>query len=85
MANLWGLQWYSRNQLDGERRYLLWDGPAKPLLYRTRREARADALKRYGYIKSREDLRAEPHGWRLPIPVRVVIGYSPLRPSGRRM
>lgn len=69
----WGLQWYSRNRLDGESRYLLWDGPTIPLLYRTRREARLDALRRYGYIKTRVDLRTEPHGWRLPRPIRVTL------------
>ena len=73
----WGLEWYSRNTLDGETRGLLWDGPAKPLLYRTRNEARADALKRYGYIKNRPDLRREPHGWRMPRPVSVDLVKLP--------
>ena len=73
----WGLEWYSRNALDGETRHLLWDGPTKPLLYSTRDEARADALKRYGYIKTRPDLRREPYGWRLPRPVRVDLVKLP--------
>lgn len=73
MTALWGLQWYSRNRIDGVTRHLLWDGPAQPLLYSTRREARADALKRWGFIRGRSDLRAEPHGWRLPRPVRVEV------------
>lgn len=45
----------------------------KPCLFMTRREAREYIKCRYGYIKHRKDLRIEPHGWRLPKPVRVEV------------
>jgi len=44
-----------------------------PALFRTRRECRDYIKEKYGYIKNREDLREEPHGWRLPRPVKVEI------------
>ena len=75
MANLWAAQWYSKNHLDGERRHILYRD-CLPALFRTRRECRAFIKDRYGYIKEREDLRRQPHGWRLPraIKVKVVEG-----------
>lgn len=72
MRNLWAGQWYSRNRLDGVTRYLLYDN-CLPVLFRTRREIREYIEKRYGYIKDRKDLRVEPHGWRLPRAVKVLL------------
>lgn len=46
------------------------------LLFRTRSEAREWIEKEYGYLRTRPDLQAEPHGWKMPIPVRVVIGVD---------
>ena len=70
--NYWCLMWRSKNEKDGEsKHYMLHD--CLPCLFRKRREARAYASKEYGYIKHRKDLRSEPHGWRLPKPVRVTI------------
>lgn len=68
----WGLLWYSRNLLDGETRHII-SRDYIPALFRTRREARAYAHERFGYIRDRADLRKEPHGWRLPSPVRLTI------------
>ena len=73
----WGLEWYSRNALNGETRHLMWERPLVPLLFLTRADARAYAVQRYGYIKTRPDLRREPHGWRLPRPVRVDLVKLP--------
>jgi len=67
----WAIEWRSKNRLDGERRHLQWDGELR--LYRTRREAREFINEWYGYIQHRADLRAEPHGWRMPVAVRVVV------------
>ena len=44
-----------------------------PLLFRTRREARAWIEEKYGYIKTRKDLRSAPHHWRLPTAVLVTV------------
>lgn len=65
--SLWALQWNSRGST-----HLLHE-KCLPLLFRTRKAARAFADERYGYIKTRADLRAPPHEWRMPTPVVVTI------------
>jgi hypothetical protein len=74
----WALEWNSRNQLDGERRFFMWDGTC-PHLFRTREAARRFVSEKYGYINARPDLKAEPHGW---APPRVVKVRVELRPCG---
>ena len=68
----WAIEWYSKNALDGVTRHFMWDGE-RPRLYLTRAAARAEIKAEYGYILTRPDLRAEPHGWRLPRAVRVRV------------
>ena len=68
--------WHARNKLDGETKYLMWDYGPTPLLFRTRREARAYRNERWGYIRTRKDLRTEPHGWLLPKVVRVSVSWE---------
>lgn len=75
--SIWGAEWYSRNRLDGVTRHLMFNDDGLPLLFRTRRECRAEIMKRWGYILTRPDLRAEPHGWRLPEAVRVTVEPKP--------
>ena len=50
----------------------MWDEHCRPIVFQCRSEARAFALKKYGYIKTRKDLRAEPHCWRMPVPVKLT-------------
>ena len=69
---IWGIRWHSKNRSDGVSEHLMYKG-CLPLLFTTRREARAYIQKWYGYIKERDDLRREPHGWRLPTAVKVSI------------
>ncbi len=74
----WGVQWYSRNRVDGESRHLQWqpvpDGcPGDFILFRTRAQCRAYIDQHYGYIRERPDLLREPHGWRVPRAVRVKV------------
>lgn len=64
--------WRSHNRLDGKRRHYM-NSNCMPLFFMTRRECRAYIQDAYGYIKKRDDLRAEPYGWRLPKAVRVEI------------
>lgn len=45
----------------------------RPVLFRTRREAQLFIAKEYGYLRHRPDLRAEPHGWRMPKAVKVEV------------
>lgn len=68
----WSALWHSENRLDGVTEHLLYEN-LLPALFVTRRECRTWINARWGYIKTRPDLRAEPHGWRLPKPVRVTI------------
>ena len=77
MLSYWGVQWYSKNRLDGETRHFMWDG-GHPALFRTRQSARSYIARRYGYIRYRSDLRQEPHGWRVPKAVRVEVTLTPV-------
>lgn len=71
----WIIRWHSVNQLDGARRHVMFED-CKPLLFHTRREARAYRDQRYGYIRHRPDLRAEPHGWRLPQVIAATVEFK---------
>lgn len=62
----WTLKWV------GNETHVLWND-TKPLLFRTRTEARAWATEHYGYIRRRPDLRRAPHNWRMPKPVQVDV------------
>jgi len=76
MTDAWAVEWRSRNRLDGEKRHLIWApeaGPGNYRLFRTRAACRSYIDDRYGYIRERADLRAEPFGWRLPQAVRVTV------------
>ena len=44
-----------------------------PVLFRTRQEARKWEKEHCSYIRERRDLRAKPHCWRIPTPVKVLI------------
>jgi hypothetical protein len=68
----WGLLWHSRNALDGDRKHFIFENTL-PVLFDSRAKARAFASKEYGYIRTRPDLRAEPHGWRMPRALRVKV------------
>jgi hypothetical protein len=68
----WGALWYSNNHLDGITRYIIYENYI-PALFNTKREVMKFIKDRYGYIAKRKDLRDEPHGWRMPKPVRVKI------------
>ena len=70
---MWGVLWRSKNKLDGEDKHLMFFGSRIPALFHSRQEARDWINDSFGYIRNRPDLKAEPHGWRLPIPIRVRI------------
>lgn len=69
---VWGALWRSRSSLDGPCSHII-NVACLPVLFRTRQEAKDFIDKNYGYIKIRRDLREEPHGWRIPVPVRVTV------------
>lgn len=68
----WAALWRSNNRLDGHQEHIIYR-ELMPVLFLTRKAARAWIAEKYGYIKSRQDLRTEPHGWKMPIPVKVEI------------
>ena len=68
----WGALWHSNNKLDGVTEHLCCDD-LLPALFLSRRKCREWIKTKYGYIKTRKDLRAEPHGWSVPRPVRVMF------------
>ncbi len=72
MINLWAAEWHSNCRLDGETRHIIYDN-CLPVLFRTRQKCREFIKDTYGYIANRPDLRAEPHGWRTPQPIKVTI------------
>jgi len=72
MVYLWAAEWHSKNYLDGDRRHIIYEN-LLPALFKTRRECRAFIKEKYGYIAERPDLQAEPHGWRTPKAVKVII------------
>lgn len=73
----WGLLWRSDNRLDGSTRNIMGKAGV-PFIFQTRREARAFAEEHYGYIRQRPDLKGEPHGWRMPLPIRISISTAHL-------
>jgi hypothetical protein len=71
-VTLWAGQWRSKNSLDGKIEHVLYEN-CLPVLFRTRKDARDYIQTKYGYIKTRTDLREEPFGWRMPKVVKVEI------------
>jgi len=69
---IWAAQWHKRNKLDGDRKHILYED-CLPILFRTREETREYIKKRYGYIATSPDLRAEPHGWFMPQAIKVKL------------
>lgn len=80
----WGLLWRQENEREGYRQHLLGTFPiattAHPIFqgvrvaqFATRREAREHIKKHYGYIAKRPDLQREPHGWKMPVPVKIKV------------
>jgi len=69
---LWGVLWRQKNKMYGLKEHLDNEN-CVPILFSTRAEAGEWIKKRYGYIATRKDLRAEPHGWLMPRPVRVLV------------
>lgn len=69
---IWAAMWRANNRRNGLTEFLIRRN-CLPKLFKTRREARVWIEKNYGYLKEREDLRAEPLGWLLPRPVKVRV------------
>lgn len=74
-GSAWAALWTSKNKFDGLTRHLIYENGV-PALFSKRRFARNFIRAQYGYIATRADLRAEPHGWRLPVAVKVTVALS---------
>lgn len=74
---MWAPKWSSTNKLDGHREHLMlwhqWLGFDRPAVFTTRQACREFISDHYGYIRNRPDLKREPHGWRMPVAVKVKI------------
>lgn len=69
----WAAKWRSKNFIDGTTEHFIRFQEGQICVFTTRKDARDFITEKYGYIKDRPDLRKEPHGWKMPIPVRVEI------------
>jgi hypothetical protein len=69
---IWAAQWHSHSNLDGDSKHIC-NEDCLPVLFRTREAARGYIDHKYGYIRERPDLRAQPHGWRIPRAVKVIV------------
>lgn len=72
MNNLWCALWRSECKLDGKSEHIIRVNLV-PVIFKTKRQCKAWIDEHYRYIKIRKDLRGEPHGWRLPKPVKIVV------------
>ena len=74
-SECWAILCRSINQLDGDRSWFDGEvnGTTRTQLFPTRREALAFIKHHWSYVRHRSDLRREPHGWRMPKPVKVMV------------
>jgi hypothetical protein len=68
----WGALWRSKNRREGRCEHLMFENYV-PVFFLSKRDAREWIDKKWGYIRKRPDLQREPHGWKMPVPVRVTI------------
>ncbi len=64
----WGVMWMEKSGP----KHLISDGQL-PALFTSKASANKWIRRTYAYLKDRSDLRAAPHFWRMPQPVRVQI------------
>jgi len=90
----WAIKWRSNNRIAGKTERLMGMGysrEAKPksmsgytiMVFSTRREAREFIAEYCSYLKDRPDLQQEPHGWKMPVAVKVTVQVEPVT-QGRR-
>jgi hypothetical protein len=74
---MWMVEWRSCNRLDGVNNHLVYRHPhitgKEWSIFETKKACKKFIDEHYGYIRTRKDLRSEPHGWRMPHPVKVKI------------
>lgn len=76
----WAVKWRSYNEFAGKTEFFTSDG-INYVLFRTKKEAAQHIKDGYGYIAKRKDLHVEPHGWKMPIPVKVKVTLTEVTKS----
>lgn len=74
----WAVRWRSHNEFAGKTEFFTCDGLNYDL-FRTKKDAAQHIKDEYGYIAKRRDLRAEPHGWKMPIAIKVRVILQEVR------
>lgn len=74
----WTVEW--RSKYD---HHIMWDR-CFPLLFKTRKEARAWIEDHYSHNRTRVDLRSAPHHWRMPRAVAVEVRLVPVKKARRK-
>lgn len=70
-AERWMVKWRSTDDsIDGAHVFLR---GGVDMTFKTRRACVEWIKAHYGYLSKRSDLSGPPHGWRMPVPVRVSI------------
>jgi hypothetical protein len=72
---LWGALFISIGGIDGDKEHIIYEN-CKPVIFTTKKECKTWIDKKYGYIKTRKDLKSFPHGWRLPKPTKIYLTYT---------
>jgi len=76
----WAILWRETEQsIDGANSHLIGDPEqfGRTRLFKTRKQAQENIRANYNYIAKRTDLRRAPHGWRMPVPIKVAVIIEP--------
>ena len=78
LCKRWAVKWHGHFHFDGafSSEWFALDSfvfGSRPLLFTTRAKARTYIDEKWGYIRTRTDLRQPPHNWRMPVAVRVQV------------
>jgi hypothetical protein len=73
VRHAWAAEWHQVNKLDGLTNYLMAGLTTRLTLFATKKACQEWIRDNYGYIRTRKDLRVEPHCWRVPKAVRVTV------------
>ena len=73
----WAVKWSSKNKLYGYQEHFMYDRCC-PLLFTSRAAAKTYVNDVWGYLRNRPELRKEPHGWRMPKPIKVRVVLKPI-------
>ena len=87
MTTAWAILWRNHAQTDGSPVFMgrHFSGASKcpdylsgyaKLAFGTRAQARAFIAEKFSYIRSRPDIQRPPHGWKMPVAVKVNVSFQ---------